>query len=330
MLRRDGVRRAEAERNVANDRLRLAMESGKSVGWEWDLKTNRDTHSSARGRCPHELHSPRLLHLGVVAAMLGFCEELSGQKTSRLISDKRTFPGSVPPDVSLCLFRVLQEALYNGVRHGQAQHFEVRLRGTGNAVHLTVRDDGVRFDVDAASRGLGLGLTSMKERLKLVGGELVIESNRNAAPPFWPARRFGELGAVDNRTDGTGSHSRSLQSGTACRVEHQDVARHGHPEEVDNARLCDALDALRRPASSHDDAVGQTGEPPPGVWAVRRHAEPRRCRHRRRRDSADLGHHERAVTAGLWKRDVGDRQDAVFAIPGEQRRHPVPSHPRRW
>ena len=36
-------RRAEAERNVANDRLRLAMESGKSVGWEWDLKTNRDT-----------------------------------------------------------------------------------------------------------------------------------------------------------------------------------------------------------------------------------------------------------------------------------------------
>jgi signal transduction histidine kinase len=53
--------------------------------------------------------------------------------------------------------------------------FVVQLRGTGDAVHLTVRDEGVGFDVDAASRGPGLGLTSMKERLKLVGGELFIE-----------------------------------------------------------------------------------------------------------------------------------------------------------
>jgi signal transduction histidine kinase len=82
----------------------------------------------------------------------------------------------VPPDVSLCLFRVLQEALHNGVRHSQARHFAVHLRGTGAAVQLNVRDEGVGFDVDAASRALGLGLTSMKERLKLVGGELVIES----------------------------------------------------------------------------------------------------------------------------------------------------------
>jgi signal transduction histidine kinase len=82
----------------------------------------------------------------------------------------------VPPDVSLCLFRVLQEALHNGVRHSEAGHFDVHLRGTGDAVHLTIRDEGVGFDVDTTSPGLGLGLTSMKERLKLVGGELVIES----------------------------------------------------------------------------------------------------------------------------------------------------------
>ena len=85
-------------------------------------------------------------------------------------------PGSVLPDVSLCLFRVLQEALHNGVRHSRARHFSVHLRGTVEAVDLTVRDDGVGFDVDAAGRGLGLGLTSMKERLKLIGGELFIES----------------------------------------------------------------------------------------------------------------------------------------------------------
>jgi signal transduction histidine kinase len=78
--------------------------------------------------------------------------------------------------VSLCLFRVLQEALHNAVRHSRVRHFNVHLRGTEDAVHLTIRDEGVGFDVDAASRGLGLGLTSMRERLKLVGGELFIES----------------------------------------------------------------------------------------------------------------------------------------------------------
>jgi len=124
----------------------------------------------------HELHPPRLLHLGVVAAMRGFCEELSGQKHVGIDFGHENVPGSVPPDVSLCLFRVLQEALHNGVRHSRAPHFDVHLRGTGDVVHLTVRDEGVGFDADAASRGLGLGLTSMKERLKLVGGELFIES----------------------------------------------------------------------------------------------------------------------------------------------------------
>jgi PAS domain S-box-containing protein len=124
----------------------------------------------------HELHSPRLLHLGVVAAMRGFCGELSRQKNVTIDFGYENVPGSVPPDVSLCLFRVLQEALHNGVRHSRAPHFDVHLRGTGDAVQLTVRDEGVGFDVDAASLGLGLGLTSMKERLKLVGGELVIES----------------------------------------------------------------------------------------------------------------------------------------------------------
>jgi PAS domain S-box-containing protein len=124
----------------------------------------------------HELHPPRLLHLGVVAAMRGFCRELADQQRAQIDFRHEDVPGSVPPDVSLCLFRVLQEALHNGVRHSQARHFDVQLRGKGNTVELTVRDEGVGFDVSAAKRRLGLGLTSMKERLKLVGGVLFIES----------------------------------------------------------------------------------------------------------------------------------------------------------
>ena len=124
----------------------------------------------------HELHPPRLLHLGIVAAMRGFCEELSGQKGADIDFRDEDVPPDVPHDVSLCLFRVLQEALHNAMRHSQVRHFDVHVRGTGDVVDLTIRDEGVGFDVDMASLGLGLGLTSMKERLKLVGGELFIES----------------------------------------------------------------------------------------------------------------------------------------------------------
>jgi PAS domain S-box-containing protein len=124
----------------------------------------------------HELHSSRRLKLGVAAAMRGYCGELSGQKNVDIEFRHQNVPAGVPPDVSLCLFRVLQEALHNAVRHSRVNHFDVRLRGIGDALQLTVRDEGVGFDVAAASRGVGLGLTSMKERLKLIGGELLIES----------------------------------------------------------------------------------------------------------------------------------------------------------
>jgi PAS domain S-box-containing protein len=124
----------------------------------------------------HELHPPRLLHLGVVPAMRGFCGELSAQKNVVIDFSNENVPRSVPSDVALCLFRVLQEALHNAVRHSRVRQFNAHLRGTEDAVDLIVRDEGVGFDIDAVSRGAGLGLTSMKERLKLVGGELFIES----------------------------------------------------------------------------------------------------------------------------------------------------------
>ena len=80
---------------------------------------------------------------------------------------------------SLCLFRVLQEALRNSVKHSGAQQVEVGLRGTSDEIHLTVSDRGVGFDTQAAKVGRGLGLVSMEERLKLVKGTLSIESKLN-------------------------------------------------------------------------------------------------------------------------------------------------------
>jgi PAS domain S-box-containing protein len=123
----------------------------------------------------HELHPPRLLLLGVVAAMRGLCREFSAQNSVEIDFQSVNVP-DLPHDTSLCLFRVLQEALFNAVRHSQVRQFEVQLLANRDAVSLIVRDEGVGFDVDAASRGAGLGLTSMKERMKLLGGDLLIES----------------------------------------------------------------------------------------------------------------------------------------------------------
>ncbi len=85
-------------------------------------------------------------------------------------------PGTVRPDIALCLFRVLQEALQNAVRHSAAARFAVSLEGTPKVLTLTVRDGGCGFNPESVPRDRGLGLTSMRERLKLVAGELVIDS----------------------------------------------------------------------------------------------------------------------------------------------------------
>jgi PAS domain S-box-containing protein len=124
----------------------------------------------------HELHSSRLQVLGVIAAIGGFCAELAGQLKVSIAFTHEAVPDRVPPDIALCLFRVLQEALRNAGRHSQVRSFTVHLRGTPDAIELTVRDAGRGFDLQSASQCGGLGLTSMRERLKLVGGDLVIES----------------------------------------------------------------------------------------------------------------------------------------------------------
>ena len=124
----------------------------------------------------HELHSSKLEYLGIAAAMRGFCDEFSERQRVEVDFNTHDLPGPLPQTVSLCLFRVLQEALHNSAKHSGVRHFAVRLWGTSGEIHLTVRDSGAGFDIDAARKGRGLGLTSMKERLKLVGGELSIES----------------------------------------------------------------------------------------------------------------------------------------------------------
>jgi signal transduction histidine kinase len=124
----------------------------------------------------HELHSSRLEHVGIAAAMRGLCQEFGEQEKAEIDFKTHGLPSPVPPDISLCLFRVLQEALHNSAKHSGVLHFEVRLWGTSGQIHLTVRDSGSGFDRKAAKESRGLGLISMEERLKLLNGTFSIES----------------------------------------------------------------------------------------------------------------------------------------------------------
>ena len=124
----------------------------------------------------HELHSSKLDYLGIVGATKNFCKEFSERQKVEIDFQSHDLPTGLPTELSLSLFRVLQEALRNATKHSGVKRFEVRLWGSTGEIHLTVSDLGAGFDTEAAMKSTGLGLTSMQERLRLVGGELSINS----------------------------------------------------------------------------------------------------------------------------------------------------------
>jgi signal transduction histidine kinase len=124
----------------------------------------------------HHLHSARLEYLGIDVVMRGFCQEFGKQTKVRINFRSQDLPGPVPPDISLCLFRVLQESLHNSAKHSGAQHVEVVLWGTPDEIHLVVSDSGSGFDSEGAKQSGGLGLISMEERLRVLKGTFSIES----------------------------------------------------------------------------------------------------------------------------------------------------------
>ena len=124
----------------------------------------------------HQLHSSKLEYLGIVAAIRGFCTELSKQHELDIDFSEKSVPTHLPKDVSLCLFRIAQEALHNAVKYSRVKQFIVELSGVERAVELVVSDAGAGFDVEEAKKNRGLGLLSMQERIHLVNGTFSVES----------------------------------------------------------------------------------------------------------------------------------------------------------
>ena len=123
----------------------------------------------------HELHFATLDYLGLVSGMRSWCEEY-GARQKLEIDFKSDGVPTLPQDTSLCLFRVLQEALHNAAKYSGVKRIEVQLTKNSGEIHLIVSDSGRGFDVEAAKRKRGLGLTSMQERVRLVGGTIMIDS----------------------------------------------------------------------------------------------------------------------------------------------------------
>jgi signal transduction histidine kinase len=108
--------------------------------------------------------------------MRSFCREFAQQQNLEIDFSAQDLPQRFPQDVSLGLFRVLQESLHNSAKHSGVRRIEVRLWDSLSELHLTVQDSGLGFDIRSAKQSGGLGLISMDERLKLLNGTLSIES----------------------------------------------------------------------------------------------------------------------------------------------------------
>ena len=123
----------------------------------------------------HRLHPARLECLGLPAAAAALCQELSSQGTLEITFNAESVPEGLSRRVAVCLYRVLQEALQNAIKHSGVPKIAVTLRGEVDEIELTVRDRGAGFEV-SRTQAHGLGLTSMQERVRAVRGRLAVLS----------------------------------------------------------------------------------------------------------------------------------------------------------
>jgi len=127
----------------------------------------------------HELHPSILENLGLTTAIKSYCREVAQQNSVVVELSDSTLSGSLPQDVSLCVFRVVQEALRNAVKYSGQKHIRVCLQENSGQLELEVSDQGIGFDVRDKKHSGGLGLVSMAERISQVNGTFSVDSQRN-------------------------------------------------------------------------------------------------------------------------------------------------------
>lgn len=159
---------------VAGDKLPAGVKGGK-VELAEAVKLV-DAVTERIRRIAQGLRPPALDTVGLKATLAGLCREVSRRAGIPVGYEAESFR-NIGPDAAIILYRVLQEALTNAVKHAGANKIDVRLFLDGSEMCLSISDDGVGFDpTEAHSGGKGLGLAGMRERIDFLGGELEIES----------------------------------------------------------------------------------------------------------------------------------------------------------
>jgi signal transduction histidine kinase len=129
----------------------------------------------------HDLHPNTLQHAGLVSALRGFCGDFGSMHALSVGFSAPADPGPIGGDAALCLYRVTQEALRNVAKHAGARDVTVALSRTGGELHLSIADDGRGFEASGvAGPGKGLGLVSIDERVRLLGGQLFVDTRPGA------------------------------------------------------------------------------------------------------------------------------------------------------
>jgi signal transduction histidine kinase len=124
----------------------------------------------------HQLHSSKLEHVGLVPALHGLCKEISEKYKIEVHFSESEGAVNVPKDVALCMFRVAQESLGNIVKHSGAREAQVQFSANAIGIGLRIFDQGKGFDPAMKNPAAGIGLIGMSERLRLVGGRLLVKS----------------------------------------------------------------------------------------------------------------------------------------------------------
>lgn len=124
----------------------------------------------------HRLHPSKLDTLGLASAIKSLCAEFSNQHALQVRFSCQGMPEKVPPDVTLCIFRIAQEALRNVVKHSGVSEATIELSGHSDFLDLCISDSGAGFQVESLKTRSGLGLISVRERVRLVHGQLSIDS----------------------------------------------------------------------------------------------------------------------------------------------------------
>jgi signal transduction histidine kinase len=128
----------------------------------------------------HRLYPAKLEYLGLLSVSASFCRDVSKQRHVEIAFSHEGVPETVPTTVALSVFRVLQEAVTNAVKHAGVGHVTVALGGSPVEIRVDVVDAGMGFDPDAVLSGHAPGLIGMRERARLLGGEVIIRSRPGA------------------------------------------------------------------------------------------------------------------------------------------------------